>query len=243
MPMTHIPGLETETDSVSSKTSTLQDIVSPSAMPNTQRDILQIIRKEEDHAMSLLAANPLLSNLFLTYANRAATLEEEVVSLRAQLNDRTDRARTAEDRVEDLRARPSVVEGANCNPDTAGSSERAGLEAINSKYAERKKEAENTIAELGKVDEGSIPKASKEATKETEKATKPAKGTGPKRPLSAYMFFSQDWRERIKAENPDAGFGEIGKLLGTKWKGMGDEEKKSYVDRAAADKIRAERHR
>lgn len=40
---------------------------------------------------------------------------------------------------------------------------------------------------------------------------KPAKGkknTGaPKRPLSAYMFFSQDWRERIKAENPDAGFG------------------------------------
>ena len=22
------------------------------------------------------------------------------------------------------------------------------------------------------------------------------------------MFFSQDWRERIKAENPDAGFGE-----------------------------------
>jgi len=45
----------------------------------------------------------------------------------------------------------------------------------------------------------------------TEKAAKPAKGkkdTGaPKRPLSAYMFFSQDWRERIKAENPDAGFG------------------------------------
>ena len=32
----------------------------------------------------------------------------------------------------------------------------------------------------------------------------------PKRALSAYMFFSQDWRERIKAENPDAGFGELG---------------------------------
>ena len=30
----------------------------------------------------------------------------------------------------------------------------------------------------------------------------------PKRALSAYMFFSQDWRERIKGENPDAGFGE-----------------------------------
>lgn len=29
----------------------------------------------------------------------------------------------------------------------------------------------------------------------------------PKRALSAYMFFVQDWRERIKAENPDASFG------------------------------------
>ena len=35
----------------------------------------------------------------------------------------------------------------------------------------------------------------------------------PKRALSAYMFFSQDWRERIKAENPDAGFGELFLLL------------------------------
>jgi len=57
------------------------------------------------------------------------------------------------------------------------------------------------------------------------------------------MFFSQDWRERIKAENPDAGFGEIGKLLGAKWKEMNDEEKKPYVEQAAADKIRAEKEK
>jgi len=76
---------------------------------------------------------------------------------------------------------------------------------------------------------------------------KPAKGKknsgGPKRPLSAYMFFSQDWRERIKAENPDAGFGEIGKLLGAKWKEMNDEEKTPYVDQAAQDKVRAEKEK
>lgn len=49
------------------------------------------------------------------------------------------------------------------------------------------------------------------AADKAEKAPK-AKGKkdpkAPKRALSAYMFFSQDWRERIKAENPDAGFGE-----------------------------------
>ena len=76
------------------------------------------------------------------------------------------------------------------------------------------------------------------------------------------MFFSQDWRERVKAENPDASFGEfidymrpvvvadgrgrvaralmkrkltslvlgeIGKLLGAKWKELDDSEKKVSV--------------
>ncbi|KAF8737281.1 hypothetical protein AX14_013133 [Amanita brunnescens Koide BX004] len=57
------------------------------------------------------------------------------------------------------------------------------------------------------------------------------------------MFFSQDWRERIKAENPDAGFGEVGKLLGAKWKELDDEEKKPYVERAAQDKNRAEQEK
>jgi len=54
------------------------------------------------------------------------------------------------------------------------------------------------------------------------------------------MFFSQDWRERIKTENPDAGFGEVGKLLGAKWKELDEEEKKPYVEMAAKDKVRAE---
>ena len=53
----------------------------------------------------------------------------------------------------------------------------------------------------------------RKAAEKAEKATAARKGKkdpkAPKRPLSAYMFFSQDWRERIKAENPDAGFGEL----------------------------------
>ncbi|KAI0759180.1 HMG-box [Irpex lacteus] len=95
----------------------------------------------------------------------------------------------------------------------------------------------------------------KEATKstrsrKTEKAEKPAtRGKAkkdpkaPKRALSAYMFFSQDWRERVKAENPDAGFGEIGKLLGARWKELSDEEKKPYIEQAAKDKDRAEQQK
>ncbi|KAH9990364.1 high mobility group box domain-containing protein [Russula vinacea] len=96
----------------------------------------------------------------------------------------------------------------------------------------------------------------KEATKskrtQTRKAAeKPEKATrggarkkdpkAPKRALSAYMFFSQDWRERIKAENPmQASVCEVGKLLGAKWKELDEEEKKPYIEQAARDKSRAE---
>ncbi|KAF9463329.1 high mobility group box domain-containing protein [Collybia nuda] len=90
-----------------------------------------------------------------------------------------------------------------------------------------------------------MPKVSTKATR-TEKVEKAPRGkakkdpNAPKRALSAYMFFSQDWRERIKTENPDAGFGEVGKLLGAKWKELDDEEKKPYIEQAARDKTRAE---
>jgi len=91
-----------------------------------------------------------------------------------------------------------------------------------------------------------MPKETTKSKRKTaEKAEKGSRKTkkdpkAPKRALSAYMFFSQDWRERIKAENPDAGFGEVGKLLGAKWKELDEEEKKPYVEQAAKDKERAE---
>ncbi|TEB22468.1 hypothetical protein FA13DRAFT_1740993 [Coprinellus micaceus] len=50
-------------------------------------------------------------------------------------------------------------------------------------------------------------KAEKQPRAAASKSKKEKDPNKPKRPLSAYMFFSQDWRERIKAENPDAGFG------------------------------------
>lgn len=45
----------------------------------------------------------------------------------------------------------------------------------------------------------------KETSKRSSKGEK--KKTGPKRSLSAYMFFSQANRQKVKDENPDASFG------------------------------------
>ena len=121
--------------------------------------------------MSLLSASPLLSSLFLTYANRAATLDgppapspidlewtemktlndrlqEEVASLRAQVNKETDRAKVAEDCVEALRAQLSSVKCANRDLETEALDERTKLEVVTSEYVAYKKEAKDTIAEL-----------------------------------------------------------------------------------------------
>jgi len=124
--------------------------------------------------MSLLSASPLLSSLFLTYANRAATLDgpaapspidvewmemktlnnrlqEEVALLRDQLNKETDRAKVAEDCVEALRAQLSSVKCTNRDLETEALDERSKLDAITSEYMTYKKEAKDTIAELRKT--------------------------------------------------------------------------------------------
>ncbi|KAJ7353664.1 high mobility group box domain-containing protein, partial [Mycena albidolilacea] len=62
----------------------------------------------------------------------------------------------------------------------------------------------------------------------------------PRRAMSAYMFFSPEWHDTPKGENPDVGFAEIGKLLGAKLRELDDEERNPYFEQAAKDKIRAE---
>lgn len=88
---------------------------------------------------------------------------------------------------------------------------------------------------------------SRKAASKSEKTPRGGKKTkdpnAPKRAMSAYMFFSQDWRERIRTENPDASFGEVGKLLGAKWKELDESEKKPYIEQAARDKLRAEQEK
>ena len=49
--------------------------ITSSIPPATQIDILGILQREQDHAMALLSSSPLLSSLFVSYANRAAALE------------------------------------------------------------------------------------------------------------------------------------------------------------------------
>jgi len=89
------------------------------------------------------------------------------------------------------------------------------------------------------ADEGK--KASK--GKGAKRKGKEKKKQGPKRPLSAYMFFCQAMRPDVKRENPNANFSDLGKLLGAKWQTLKDGEKKPYERQNQLDKERYEKEK
>jgi hypothetical protein len=61
---------------------------------------------------------------------------------------------------------------------------------------------------------------------------------GPKKPMSAYMFYVQETRPRLQKENPSADFSALGKLLGSGWKSLSKTNKAKLEKKAKLDKDR-----
>ena len=59
-----------------------------------------------------------------------------------------------------------------------------------------------------------------------------------KKPMSAYVIFSNIKREEVKKSNPELSPKEILSFLGKLWKGLSDDDKVKYNDLAAQDKVR-----
>jgi len=60
----------------------------------------------------------------------------------------------------------------------------------------------------------------------------------PKAPLTGYVRFLNERRERFREEHPDLAFHEITKALGQKWSSMSQEQKQHYLDEAEKEKER-----
>jgi len=63
----------------------------------------------------------------------------------------------------------------------------------------------------------------------------------PKKPCSAFFHFSKKMRATIKEQNPNASFGEIGKLIGAAWRELAADQKKTFEEAAEQDKHRYEK--
>ena len=93
-----------------------------------------------------------------------------------------------------------------------------------------------------KVQDANLSPMAQTGTKPVENASgskkKKKDPNAPKKPKSSFMYFSNAKRAEVKAANPEASFGDIGKLLGNEWKQLSNDAKTEYEKLAEADKVR-----
>lgn len=83
-----------------------------------------------------------------------------------------------------------------------------------------KKAAPKATKKIVKAKPAKSPKKAPKA--KADKADKPKRAPGP------YMIFCKEERPKIVKANPNMSFGEVGKALGEKWRGMSDAQKAKY---------------
>lgn len=81
------------------------------------------------------------------------------------------------------------------------------------------------------------PRATKPATEKKERKTKKS-SNAPKRPVTAFILFMKDNRERIKAANPGIEFGQIAVVGAEEWKAVKPAVKQKYEAAAEKDRVR-----
>jgi len=82
------------------------------------------------------------------------------------------------------------------------------------------------------------PKGSKDGKRRRKVKKDP---NAPKRSLSAFFWFCNDERARVKAGNPEYGIGDVAKVLGKMWSEASQDTKRKYEAMAERDKARYDR--
>merc|ERR1711936_1566855 len=111
------------------------------------------------------------------------------------------------------------------------------------KKAAKKTPAKKKPAAKPKPKKVKKPKKAKKPVPKKPKKPKRKKGQkkdkdAPKRAMSAFFLFAQDERPKVKAANPSASIGDIGKELGARWAKCPAAAKAGYEKKAGALKVK-----
>lgn len=103
-------------------------------------------------------------------------------------------------------------------------------------YKKNKKEESESESESEDEESDSGSKGKKK-----KKKTKAKDPNEPKRPLTAYLHFCNENRQKVKEQNPDKSMIDVTKILSAQWKSLSDEGKKKYNEMAAKNKAEYEK--
>ncbi|RZF47761.1 hypothetical protein LSTR_LSTR006025 [Laodelphax striatellus] len=76
------------------------------------------------------------------------------------------------------------------------------------------------------------------ASKAKKRRRAPRDVTAPRQPLTGYVRFMNDNRDKVRAANPTLPFQEITKLLASEWSNLPQQEKQQYLNAAEQDRER-----
>ncbi|KAF9957840.1 hypothetical protein BGZ65_001833 [Modicella reniformis] len=89
-----------------------------------------------------------------------------------------------------------------------------------------------------------MPKPVKKQTKVTKpykaQGTKKKVSSGPKRPLSTFLLFSQEERANVKQQNPNMNGKEVVSELGQRWRALPENDKKRFRETYVKNKAEFE---
>ena len=105
----------------------------------------------------------------------------------------------------------------------------------------KKKYQEDKVRYASELSNYESPDESPTEKKTVKKSNK--KTTGPKRGLSSYIFFCQENRAVVKADEPDFDAKEVTRELGRRWSALSDTDKEPFIKLAEADKVRYEKEK
>ncbi len=60
----------------------------------------------------------------------------------------------------------------------------------------------------------------------------------PKRAMSAYLYYCDEFRQMVRSENPSKSIAEVAKILGEMWRALPEDQKTPYREKAAKDRAR-----
>mmetsp|Transcript_4349 Transcript_4349/g.7640 ORF Transcript_4349/g.7640 Transcript_4349/m.7640 type:complete len:183 (+) Transcript_4349:204-752(+) len=110
----------------------------------------------------------------------------------------------------------------------------AELEALATKYKTILYNRQNLVVDGGEMLEKMDFKKKRRITRDPN---------APKRPMTAYLCFSLDAREKLKKEHPEFKNTQVMQAIGNMWERVNDEEREKYLERSRKLKQKYEREK